>query len=155
MSESKNEFPTILGADAVFKGHLQFEKGVRLLGHFEGEISSSGELLVAEGATLNGDVKAGQLRVEGQVKGNVDAKSKIQLTSSARLEGDIQAQRLEVAEGAVLVGRCVIGVNGQNRATASGEAKSSSQPTLSDGMAKTRSASTPTPVAAPAMAARK
>jgi cytoskeletal protein CcmA (bactofilin family) len=149
MSETKNDFPTVLGADAIFKGQLQFEKGVRLLGQFEGEISSSGELLVAEGAALNGDVKVGNIRVEGQLKGNVDAKTKVHLTSSARLEGDLQAQRLEVAEGAVLIGRCVVGVNGQ-RAVA-GEIKSSAQPTLPDTNAKPRPSGAPVP----AVAARK
>ena len=113
MADSTNEFPTTLGADAVFKGQLQFEKGVKLLGKFEGEISSEGQLLVAEGATLTGDVKAGSVRVDGQIKGNLNAKTKVQLSASARLEGDVQTQRLEVAEGAVLVGRCVVGVNGQ------------------------------------------
>lgn len=113
MTDSKNEFPTIIGADAVFKGHLEFEKGVCLLGKFEGEIVSSGELVVAEGATLNGDVKAGGVRIEGHVKGNLKADSKIQLMASAKLEGDVQAARLEVAEGAVLIGRCVVGVNGK------------------------------------------
>src|SRR3989304_8552387 len=112
MADSTNEFPTTLGADAVFKGQLHFEKGVKLRGKFGGEICSEGQLLVAEGATLTGDVKAGSVRVDGQIKGNLNAKTKVQLSASARLEGDVQTQRLEVAEGAVLVGRCVVGVNG-------------------------------------------
>lgn len=117
MADSSNEFPTTLGADAVFKGQLQFEKGVKLLGKFDGEITSEGQLVIAEGATLTGDVKAGSVRVDGQVKGNLHATTKVQLSASARLEGDVQTQRLEVAEGAVLVGRCVVGVNGQSRPT--------------------------------------
>ena len=117
MADSSNEFPTTLGADAVFKGQLQFEKGVKLLGKFDGEISSEGQLVVAEGAALTGDVKAGSVRVEGQVKGNLNAATKVQLSASARLEGDVQTQRLEVAEGAVLVGRCVVGVNGPSKQT--------------------------------------
>ena len=117
MADSNNEFPTTLGADAVFKGQLQFEKGVKLLGRFDGEISSEGQLVIADGATLTGDVKAGSVRVDGQVKGNLNATTKVQLSASARLEGDVQTQRLEVAEGAVLVGRCVVGVNGQTKPT--------------------------------------
>lgn len=113
MTDPKGEFPTTLGADAVFTGKLEFEKGVRLLGKFDGEIISEGQLLVAEGASLTGDVKAGAVHVEGHVKGNLAAKTKIQLAASARLEGDVQAAKLEVAEGAVLVGRCNIGTNGQ------------------------------------------
>ncbi len=107
-----NEYPTVLGADAVFKGQLSFEKGVRLLGKFEGEIDSGGQLLIAGGASLDGNVKAETIRIDGNVKGNLDAKAKIQLSESARVEGDVQAARLEVAEGAVLVGRCMVGVNG-------------------------------------------
>ena len=115
MADSNSEFPTTLGADAVFKGQLNFKKGVRLLGNFEGEITGGEELVVAEGATLQGDAKAGTIRIDGQIKGNLQAGTKVQLTSSARLEGDLQAARLEVAEGAILIGRCVIGVDGQTR----------------------------------------
>jgi len=110
---NNNEYPTVLGADAVFKGQLAFEKGVRLLGKFEGEIDSDGQLLIAGGASLDGNVKADTIRIDGNVKGNLDAKAKVQLSESARVEGDVQAARLEVAEGAVLVGRCMVGVNGQ------------------------------------------
>ena len=109
MAESHNEFPTVLGEDAVFKGELRFEKGMKLLGKFEGQ------MVVAEGAALTGDAKAGTIKIEGQVKGNIHAATKIQLSASARLEGDLQTQRLEVAEGAVLIGRCVVGVNGQGK----------------------------------------
>lgn len=115
MADSDNDFSTTIGADAVFKGQLTFDKGVRLLGKFDGEISSDGQLFVAEGATLTGDVKAGTIRLDGQVKGNLTAGGKVQLASSAKLEGDVQAARLEVAEGAVLIGRCVIGVNGPGK----------------------------------------
>jgi cytoskeletal protein CcmA (bactofilin family) len=115
MTDSSNDFSTTIGADAVFKGQLTFEKGVRLLGKFDGEINSEGQLVVAEGAALTGDVKAGTIRLDGQVKGNLTAEGKVQLASSAKLEGDVQAARLEVAEGAVLIGRCVIGVNGPGK----------------------------------------
>ena len=114
--EKEGDFPTILGADAVFTGKLQFEKGVRLLGKFEGEIMSGGQLLIDNGAALNGDVKAQSIKIEGNVKGNLDAGAKVQLSQSARVEGDVHAARLEVAEGAVLVGHCTVGVNGQARA---------------------------------------
>lgn len=115
MTETSAEFPTTIGADAVFKGELKFEKGVRLMGKFEGEITSGGHLEVANGAVLLGNVTASNIAIDGQVKGNLTASSKVHLAASAKLEGDVEAQRLEVAEGAVLIGRCVIGVNGKAR----------------------------------------
>jgi len=109
MPDSGADFPTTLGADASFKGQLQFEKGARLLGKFEGEVTTKGQFVIAEGANFSGEARAGDVRVEGGVKGNLNADGKVQLAASARLEGDITAARLEVAEGAVLSGRCAVG----------------------------------------------
>jgi cytoskeletal protein CcmA (bactofilin family) len=111
MAEDKGSYPTTIGADAVFKGQLQFDKSVRLLGRFEGEINSKGELVIAEGAKLTGEVKADTICVNGEVQGNLNAASRVQLSGSARLEGDLETTRLEVADGAVLVGRVSVGLN--------------------------------------------
>jgi cytoskeletal protein CcmA (bactofilin family) len=135
-TSQNNEYPTILGADATFKGELNFDKGIRLLGKFEGQITGDGQLMVAEGATLNGDVKAAGIRIDGQVKGNLQASSKIQLAGSARLEGDIQTNRLEVSEGAVLIGRCVVGTGGEGKGDR--ETKFASRPVESVPVARSR-----------------
>ena len=114
MSDSKGEFSTVIGPDACFKGELSFEKGARLLGTFEGQVVTKGEFVVAEGAKLRGEVDAANIRLDGEVHGNLKASEKVQLSASARLEGDLQTTRLEVADGAVFVGRCVVGANGSN-----------------------------------------
>ncbi len=116
MATGNEDYTTIIGPDAVFKGELQFEKSVQLLGRMEGAILSGGSLAIGEGAKLLGDAKAGTIRLEGEVKGNLTASNKVHLSASAKLEGDLQTARLEVAEGAVLVGRCTIGVNGTPKA---------------------------------------
>ena len=136
MADSSTEFPTVIGPDAVFKGQLQFEKGVRLLGKFEGEVTSDGEMVIAKGAALTGEVKAGTIRIDGKVKGNLKANAKVELAANARLEGDLQAARLEVAEGAVLIGRCVIGVDAQDKAA--GVVKAGSTPAQPVTTGKTR-----------------
>lgn len=118
MAEQDAEFTTTIGQDASFSGKLQFEKGARFLGSFEGEVATKGQVVVAGSGRLSGEVNAGNIRVEGQVNGNLNAAGKIQLTESARVEGDIQAARLEVAEGAVLIGRCSVGTKPEDRAAA-------------------------------------
>jgi len=127
MAQQNEEYTTTIGQDAEFKGQLRFEKALRLLGKVEGEIASDGQLLIGEGAMLTGDAKAGTIRLDGQVRGNLTADSKVHLSASAKLEGDLQTARLEVAEGAVLVGRCTIGVNGKKPA-APPQTPTSSQP---------------------------
>ena len=62
MAESGNqEFPTILGPDASFKGEMSFEKGLRLQGRFEGKINTAGRLHIAKEAKMQADVEAGAI----------------------------------------------------------------------------------------------
>jgi len=109
MATANGEFPTVLGPDAVFKGELQFDKSVKVLGRFEGSIQSKGRLLVAQGAKLKADVQAGDVEIEGDIDGNVTTSNKVLLKASAKLRGDLRTARLEVNEGAIFVGNCVVG----------------------------------------------
>ncbi len=115
MSETNGKFDTVIGADATFKGELEFEKDMQVLGRFEGRIASKGNLHVAEGGKLKADVTAGNVQIDGEIKGNIAATGKVLLKSSARLEGDLETARLEVSEGAVFIGNCRVGP--QNKGT--------------------------------------
>ena len=112
MAGTSGDHSTVIGPDAHFKGELEFEKGASLLGSFEGQVVTKGDFVVAEGAKLQGEVRAGSIRLDGEVHGNLQASDKIHLSASAKLEGDLQTARLEVVDGAVFVGRCVVGPNG-------------------------------------------
>jgi cytoskeletal protein CcmA (bactofilin family) len=110
MADAANqEFPTILGPDATFKGELAFEKGMRLQGKFEGSIATPGRLHVAKEARMQADVEAGSIIVEGSVKGNLSATDRIELKQSANYEGDLRASKLVVDEGAVFSGHVSVG----------------------------------------------
>src|SRR5436190_10259542 len=110
MAESgSQEFPTILGPDASFKGEMSFEKGLRLMGRFEGKINTSGRLHIAKEAKMQADVEAAAIIVEGDVRGNLTANDRIELKQSARYEGDLMAAKLVVDEGAVFSGHVTVG----------------------------------------------
>jgi len=104
-----NNFPTIIGTDAKFKGELSFEKGVKILGGFEGRISTKGQLVVASEGKIQADIEAGTITVEGEINGNVAASELIELKNTARLQGDIRCERLIVVDGANFVGHCNVG----------------------------------------------
>ena len=103
------EFPTIIGPDASFKGELTFEKGMRLMGKFDGRITTPGRLHVAKEARLQADVEGGAIVVEGEVKGNLTASDRIELKQTARLEGDLRATKMTVEEGAIFSGHVSVG----------------------------------------------
>jgi cytoskeletal protein CcmA (bactofilin family) len=106
---TNQEFPTILGPDASFKGELTFEKGLRLMGKLEGKINTPGRLHVAKEARMQADVESGSVVVEGDVRGNLTANDRIELKSTARYEGDLRASKLTVDEGAIFSGHVAVG----------------------------------------------
>src|SRR5215207_4225625 len=110
MADAGNqEFPTILGPDAKFKGELAFEKGMRVMGQFEGKVTTPGRVHIAKEAKMNADVDAGGIVVEGEVHGNLSANDRIELKNSARYEGDLRASKLVVDEGAIFSGHVTVG----------------------------------------------
>ena len=106
-----SDVTTVIGADAVFKGELSFDKGVRVDGRIEGKITTKGHLAVSKEGKLQADVQAGSIVIEGTVKGNLTASDRIELRQSAKLEGDIRATKLIVTEGASFNGHCSVGPN--------------------------------------------
>lgn len=103
------DYPTILGPDATFKGELTFEKGLKIQGKFEGKINSPGKLHIAKDARLAADVDAGSIVIEGDVKGNLTANDRIDLKQTCHYEGDLRAAKLTVDEGAVFSGHVTVG----------------------------------------------
>lgn len=112
-----DEFATIIGADAQFKGELQFQGGVKIDGQFDGSITTSGKVFVSKTGKLRAEVKAGSLAIEGTIDGNVTAEDRCELRASCVLRGDLRAAKLLVVEGATFVGRCEVGPAAAQTAT--------------------------------------
>jgi cytoskeletal protein CcmA (bactofilin family) len=100
---------TVIGADTHIKGEMAFEGNARILGTFEGQISTKGELQVAESATCRATVDAQKVLLEGTIEGNVNVREKMEMSPKARMRGDIVATRLVVMEGAVFTGHVTVG----------------------------------------------
>ena len=91
---------------------------MKILGGFEGRISTQGNLVVASEGILKADVEAGTITIEGEINGNVAAKDMIELKQSAKLQGDIRCERLVVVDGAKFVGHCNVGGNDMEQTAA-------------------------------------
>jgi cytoskeletal protein CcmA (bactofilin family) len=105
----KDDFQTVIGQDAQFKGELSFQGGVRVDGQFEGTINSAGRVFVSKGGKLKAEVKVVSLTLEGMVEGNVVADDRVELRATSQLRGDLKATKLLVVEGATFIGRCEVG----------------------------------------------
>lgn len=118
MADSSQDFGTIIGPDATFKGDLTFNSAAKVLGSFEGSISSKGKIHIADGAKCKATINAKEVAIEGRVEGNVEAGERIEIKPSGAITGDITATRMTMADGASIDGHCRIGLNGQAAAGA-------------------------------------
>ena len=117
MADTSQEYATVIGADAKFKGDLKFDSAAKVLGRFEGSITSKGKVYIADGSECKATIAAKEVAVEGRVEGNVEAGDRIELKPTGVVSGDIVAARMTMAEGASIDGHCHIGPNGQADST--------------------------------------
>jgi len=74
-----------------------------------GEITSEkGQVTIAENARIQGDIKAGEVKLYGKVQGTITS-DRCELKANSVLDGDIKTKKFAVEEGATLSGRTEIG----------------------------------------------
>lgn len=95
-----------LSEGTEFKGALSFEGTLRIDGKFEGEILSSGILIVGESGQINADITANTLISRGKITGSVKVTKQVVLHAESELLGNIKTGLLTVEEGAVFDGQC-------------------------------------------------
>ncbi len=95
---------TYFGKNMTITGNVTGDGDLIILGGFEGNFDLKGQLKIAQGADIKGDIKADEIAVNGRVEGTVTARNKIHLDSTARVKGHIHTPKISVLEGAVFDG---------------------------------------------------
>jgi cytoskeletal protein CcmA (bactofilin family) len=97
---------TFLGQGAELEGKLKVTGTLRLDGHFKGEISVAGTLIVGEGANIESDIHVSNLLNSGEIRGKVIADEKIEIRAGGKVIGSIQTPALVMDEGGIIEGEC-------------------------------------------------
>jgi cytoskeletal protein CcmA (bactofilin family) len=87
-----------ISAGMTVIGKITGSGTVKVFGRVEGELHAS-NVLVSDGAEVEGDVVAEDLTVGGRVKGTIRA-NRVRLASTASVEGDIFHRSLAIEENA-------------------------------------------------------
>jgi cytoskeletal protein CcmA (bactofilin family) len=106
-NSSEGQMPkmdTVLGANCRFSGTLQSDGGVRVDGIFEGNLHTTGNVIVSESATIVAEIAAYNVTISGMVKGNITA-NKVEITETGKLWGDLNVNAILLHEGAYLEGQ--------------------------------------------------
>ncbi len=104
------EVETIIGPSVKVKGDFHGQGNIIVEGIVEGSIKTANNLFIGDKAKVMADIESREARIGGEISGNIKTKGYLEISSSARITGDIEAASLSIARGAVLNGKCTMGV---------------------------------------------
>jgi cytoskeletal protein CcmA (bactofilin family) len=91
-----------IGADMTVVGKVVCASRMQVLGRVEGDVQA-GELVIGDGAQIQGNIVAQEATIRGKVKGIVRAHV-VRLQGKAAVEGDIFHRSLAIEENAMFEG---------------------------------------------------
>jgi cytoskeletal protein CcmA (bactofilin family) len=103
---------SIIASDMTVIGDLETEGVVRIEGTIKGTVRVGSQVLVAQGAVIEGDLHTQEAVIAGQVSGAIHARERIELQATALVTGDIFTPRISIVEGARVTGEVKMDVKG-------------------------------------------
>jgi cytoskeletal protein CcmA (bactofilin family) len=91
-----------IGSDMSIVGNIECNGAAQVFGRIEGELRAS-DLLVGDGATIDGSVIAQNVTVCGRIKGTIRA-VRVKLQNGGAVEGDIFHRSLSIDENSLFEG---------------------------------------------------
>lgn len=99
---------TLIGPGSFIRGDLKSEGFIRFDGDIDGNLETSGRLIIGEHARVRGTVFAATAVINGIVEGDIIAPEGVRLFSTAAVTGDIVTKKLFVEEKVFLQGHCIV-----------------------------------------------
>ena len=96
--------PSIVNADMTIRGNLKCAGRLQIEGTVLGDIEV-GQLVISDGAVVQGEIDAQEVEISGTLTGLVRARE-ITLKATARVVGDLYQEVLAIDPGAQLEGQC-------------------------------------------------
>lgn len=107
-SVKHTDITTFIDEGSKIEGKYTFTgTGTLLLnGEFQGEVVTTGALIVGEKAIVKATIRAASVVIIGEVVGNVQASGRVELKGTARVFGDLEAPVVVIEEGVLFRGQC-------------------------------------------------
>ena len=86
----------------TFTGDVSSDGDFRIDGTMNGNITTTGRIVVGSGAEVYGDVKCLAAEIEGVVEGKLDVEDVLSVKSTGVIRGELATSRIAVELGAVL-----------------------------------------------------
>lgn len=107
----QNRIDTLIGAEAIIHGSIDFGGGLRVDGVVKGNVNEDkakpGTLVLSEQGRIEGTINVSSAIINGTVTGPINARQYVELQSKSRVTGDVSYKMLEIHVGAVIEGKLI------------------------------------------------
>lgn len=90
------------------KGSLISKSDIRIDGVFEGDLITSGKLVLGSGAVIRGNIMCSNADVWGSIEGDFTVGDTVSFKSESSFSGELKTIRICIEMGAVFSGNCRI-----------------------------------------------
>ena len=98
---------TLISSGAFVHGDVKAGGFVRVEGDVDGNLETTGNVIITDKARVRGNVTARSSVIGGIVQGNVVSPEGVNLLSTSAVLGDIATKHLQIADGVVFHGHCI------------------------------------------------
>lgn len=91
-----------IGNGTVIDGNIKTDGDIRIDGKVNGNIQTSGRLVLGTTCQVVGDIICLDGSIDGFVRGNIQVKEILKISKTANIDGNIQTGKLIVEEGAII-----------------------------------------------------
>ncbi|MGI5173278.1 polymer-forming cytoskeletal protein [Treponema sp. OMZ 840] len=99
---------TLIAPGTFIKGDMHLEGFIRLDGDIDGNIETSGKIIIGRQARVRGNITALAAVINGIVEGDIVAPEKVELFSTASVRGDVITKKITVEENVFIQGHCIV-----------------------------------------------
>ena len=108
-TQSQMSQQNVIAAHTKFKGEIDTDTHFRIDGTFEGDLKTTGKVVVGRTGEILGSLTAEYADFEGSFSGTLNVTGVLTLKSTAKIEGEVTVENLIVESGAMLNAQCKMG----------------------------------------------
>ncbi len=99
-----------ISTNSVFKGVISSDGDFRVDGVVEGELITTGKVIIGPSGKITGTLKCLEADIEGFFEGILEVKHELNLKTSAKVIGEVVMESLIVSPGAVFNANCKMAI---------------------------------------------
>lgn len=97
-----------ISAGTVISGDIEAKGGFRVEGTLNGNLSTSGKVVISKGGLIKGNLTCLNADFEGSFDGKLNVEETLSLRSSAVIDGEVNAGKLSIEPGASFNATCTM-----------------------------------------------